>query len=122
MQITNQMGIQIGIRVVTQGMKYGQEGVLTREHDEPLIEFYDLRHPPETEMAYTGVNGRFITRYRLETLRSMSCGLALDDENDDLIITPDDHERLMTFIEPPQGNPRFQSREELRVREAHHVV
>lgn len=29
---------------------------------------------------------------------------------------------VLLFIAPPQGNPRFQSREELRVREAHHVV
>jgi len=26
------------------------------------------------------------------------------------------------FIDPPQGNPRLESREEWRVREAHHVV
>ncbi len=31
-------------------------------------------------------------------------------------------ENYECFIEPPQGNPRFQSREELRVRFAHHVV
>lgn len=88
MQLINDDGIPIGIRIVTQGMTYGREGVLTREDEEPLIEFYDLRHPPELDMFYTGVQGLFVSRFKLHALEQMYCGLVLDDTDEALRLSP----------------------------------
>jgi hypothetical protein len=81
-------GIPIGIRVVTQGMPYGRGGVLTREEEDPLIEFYDLRHLPEPDMLYTGVMGLFVSRFKLHAIEQMHCGLVLGDTDEALWLSP----------------------------------
>ena len=71
--------IPFNVRIVGVGEKYGLNGVLTNDSDQPLVEFYDTRHTdrdPTTKHLgqFTGA------RYFVETLLESSnndCGLCL---------------------------------------------
>ncbi len=60
------------IRLVLAGEAYGKDNCLTHDKAEPLVEFYDTRHP-ETDL------GQFVSRYYLSTLleRALTDGLCL---------------------------------------------
>ena len=75
-------GITFRVRVVRIGERYGREMCLTHKGTpnhpgDPLVEFYDTRHPQDHEFAGTredaksaGVPplGQFVARYYLSTL------------------------------------------------------
>lgn len=60
------------VRLVLEGEAYGKDNCLTHAKAEPLVEFYDTRHP-ETDL------GQFVSRYYLSTLleRALTDGLCL---------------------------------------------
>ena len=59
------------VRLVRKGDRYGLNGCLTHDEDEPLVEFYDgdYDHNP-----WLGVKGQFISRYNLSTLLDHESG------------------------------------------------
>ena len=66
---TNATTARIGpwtVRLVLKGERYGRDGVLLHEKDEPcaLVEFYDT----EQDKAKFGPWGQFVTRYYLDPL------------------------------------------------------
>jgi hypothetical protein len=60
--VHNQLGVRFNVRLVKKGDRYGLDNCLVHEKDEPIVEFYDARHP-HTEY------GQFITRYAVSSLR-----------------------------------------------------
>lgn len=65
-------GITFLARRVDEGDRYGLDNCLTHPGSDPLIEFYDARHP---HCEY----GQFVSRYCLSTLQKHNpeCGLDL---------------------------------------------
>ena len=53
------------VRLVETGERYGRDDCLTHEKEEPLVEFFDARHP-HTDL------GQFVQRYSASTLISSS--------------------------------------------------
>jgi hypothetical protein len=78
--ITDQ-NIPMVARFVRKGDRYGLDGCLTHDEDNPLIEFYDARYDHN---EWAGFCGQFISRYYLSTLEEnrgfheRGCGLDLD--------------------------------------------
>ena len=54
-------------RIVIRGDRYGLDGCLTHDKDQPLIEFYDERYE-HNEWLMPTMNGQFVSRYYLSTL------------------------------------------------------
>lgn len=72
--ITNDAGIPFNVVRVQKGDRYGRNGVLVHEEDDPLIEFYDARHAHAE-------HGQFVSRYYETTLLERAIaggGLLLD--------------------------------------------
>lgn len=59
------------IRLVEKGDGYGLNDQLVHNKDEPLVEFFDTRHP-HTDL------GQFVSRYNLSTLLDRSGDTGLD--------------------------------------------
>lgn len=60
------------VRIVARGDGYGRNDVLTHDHDDPLVEFYDAtatRHGPR---------GYFVSRYYAITILGCRDGICLD--------------------------------------------
>lgn len=64
-EVDSVKGFPFRVRVVKPGELYGRDGVYVN-NDEPLVEFYDSRHPSSD--SYTNELGQFITRYHASTL------------------------------------------------------
>lgn len=75
------------VRVIVKGEHYGLNGSLVHDKDDPLVEFYDLRHPSDRDGP---VNGQFISRYYLSTLLRKNqdplAGLCLDGRVPDWVV------------------------------------
>ena len=63
------------VRLVHQGDRYGRDGCLTHDKEEPLVEFYDGDYDFE---PWLGTKGQFVARYNLGTLLEHSGGLCLE--------------------------------------------
>jgi hypothetical protein len=76
---TAENGIPFVARRVDKGENYGRDERIAHQEDDPLIEFYDTRHP---HTKY----GQFVSRYYLSTLqkRDQNQGLCLDGGNADV--------------------------------------
>ena len=53
------------VRLVHRGDRYGRDGCLKHDMDEPLVEFYDGDYDFE---PWLGTRGQFVSRYYLSTL------------------------------------------------------
>lgn len=73
-------GRVFAVRLVSRGERYGRDGCLTHDKDEPLVEFYDTTYAGEWPDTFTGDLGQFVSRYYRETLVSHGegSGLSLD--------------------------------------------
>ena len=60
-----QNDVPMQVRVIVKGENYGLNATLVHDKDDPLVEFYDLRHPRDRPGL---INGQFISRYYLSTL------------------------------------------------------
>lgn len=73
------------VRLVLDGMRYGQGFELINEYSEPLVEFYDTRY------LHTQF-GQFVSRYFLSTMMETGPktinGLTLDTGSDSWFLTP----------------------------------
>lgn len=54
----------LNVRIVENGEQYGQADALTHNGTEPLVEFFDARHPHTPD-------GQFISRYYLSVIMSV---------------------------------------------------
>lgn len=65
------------VRLVHRGDRYGRDGCLTHDEDEPLVEFFDndFDHEP-----WMGIRAQFVSRYYISTLLESDPyrGLCLD--------------------------------------------
>ncbi len=54
LNFTNDLGIPMIARFVRKGDRYGLDGCLTHDEDNPLIEFYDARYDHNVLPQYLG--------------------------------------------------------------------
>jgi hypothetical protein len=65
LSFTNDLGIPMIARLVHRGDRYGRDGCLTHDEEDPMLEFYDARY---NHNPWLGFRGQFISRYYLSTL------------------------------------------------------
>lgn len=81
------------VRVVRIGDRYGLNFCLTHDKDEPLVEFYDTRHP-HTEF------GQFVSRYYLSTiLERDNMGLCLYGREPEWEVSAEDMAAVRAWLE-----------------------
>jgi hypothetical protein len=103
--ITDQ-GIPMVARFVRKGDRYGLNGCLIHEMDEPLIEFYDARFDHN---EWVGFCGQFISRYYLSTLEEgrfelVICGLDLDGGVPDWKVDAGSMRSIFQWVDLVQSN------------------
>jgi len=76
---TSPEGLSFAVRIVVQGDRYGRDGCLTHEKQEPMVEFYDASQAGRWDDIYTGHLGQFTGgRYYVSTLKDHRTALSLD--------------------------------------------
>lgn len=71
-------GRMFAVRLVCRGDRYGRDGCLTHDEDDPLVEFYDTSYAGEWPDSFSGDLGQFVSRYYRDALVSHNGGLSLD--------------------------------------------
>lgn len=80
------------IRIVQQGQRYGRDFGLENIWPDPLVEFYDMRHPHS-------VFGQFVSRYNLSTLIERGPqGLWLDTGSDDWSVSESNMRKVYVWL------------------------
>ena len=91
----NFRGVPLWVRLVRDGERYGQDGVLVNQ-GETLVEFYDARWDFE---KWLGKRGQYVSRYYLSTLREHGArGLALDAGFPDWSVTAAEMSAILAWI------------------------
>jgi hypothetical protein len=103
--ITDQ-NIPMVARFVRKGDRYGLNGFLTHNEDDPVVEFYDARFDHN---EWAGFIGQFISRYCLSTLEEgmfelVICGLDLDGGIPDWKVDAGSMRSVFQWIDLVQSN------------------
>lgn len=112
LSITNDLGIPMTVRIVTKGERYGLNGCMTHEMDEPLVEFYDARY---NHNDWLGFCGQFVGRYFLSTLEEdrrtlVMYGLDLDGGIPDWKVSGENMQVFYQWVEHLRANQTFERR------------
>lgn len=91
----NPFQVPIVARFVRKGDRYGREGCLIHNEEEPLVEFYDGRYDFD---KWTGFVGQFISRYCLSTIVGHEGGLCLDGGVPEWILSGENMRDIRTWI------------------------
>lgn len=73
------------VRVIGKDGTYGINDAHKNTSDDPIIEFYDPRHPQKRLEG--GLSGQIIARYRMSTLEGHDGGVTLDGGNPDWVVS-----------------------------------
>lgn len=74
--VTNKVSkISFMVRIVEQGDSYGHKMILTHDGVIPMVEFYDTRYKFDRHGDI--IFGQFVSRYSLDTFKSLKPGDAL---------------------------------------------
>jgi len=65
----NENGVPFASRIVNKGEKYGRNFCLVYDGDDPLVEFWDLRHEHDLIAPNEEIKGQFVSRYYIKTLK-----------------------------------------------------
>ena len=97
--VTNKTGIAFVVRVVEQGERYGRNMMLTHEENEPLVEFYDARHPFDFDLDGNQL-GQFVSRYYISTLAKSEGGINLCGHYEGAILEEEPMRLVQEFMKP----------------------
>jgi hypothetical protein len=112
LSFTNDLGIEMIARLVHKGDKYGLNGCLTHDTEEPLVEFYDARY---NHNELFGFCGQFVGRYYLSTLEEdrrtlVMYGLDLDGGIPDWKVSGENMQVFYQWIEHLRANQTLERR------------
>lgn len=99
---TSDQGIPFVVRIVRKGDRFGLDGCLKHEGDEPMIEFYDARFDHNPWLPFVG---QFVSRYYLTTLITHRGGLILDGGVPAWSIDQRDFESAMQWVSDEEMKP-----------------